>query len=317
MLSYEEFRAKLKEELLNYMSPIFAEGKVVLADTEVDGVKRDIFYIKEPDKEVGIPMLLKPVYETMYMGTYSGNFEKTIKDISLRYEKGLRQRHSRDFNTPFAQHDNGVINVKFDINNVFFCVVNMEGNAKYMTAVPHKDHGDMSIYLRLLLSDDGKSMNTMIIDNNLLAEIENKGITFEELVEHSVQNTPKIFPAEINMIENGVYSISNKAALFGSAALLYPESPLQSIAENNSSDLIVLPCDSDFSIAFVPQDNGGVMPDEDMYRQYNLAIRQYIQAYGKTALAAYPFIYDRKERRLITDKEEALSIGCKQKDKSR
>ncbi len=63
---------------------------------------------------------------------------------------------------------------------------------------------------------------------------------------------------------------------------------------NRDSDtldnLIVLPCSNDFCVVFATQTPA--IADEEIYRQYNRAIRAYAKEYGGSVLAAYPFIYD-------------------------
>lgn len=306
MFRYEEFKEELKQQLIHYMSLPFADGEVIFTVKEKNGVQKEGFYIKRQHDEEGIFMLLEPVYDRIYKDICHGDFDKTMENVSLLYEKQSEQIVNDVFMLKIKDNKDNDSDILFDVRNVFFCVVGKESNEVYMTDIPHQNKGNMTMYLRLLVSDDGEHINSIIIDRSLLSQIEDKGMNFDTLISYAVKNTPQLFPAQVSKMDDEMYVISNESYLFGASTLFYPESPLDSIISNSDTleNLIILPCSNDFCVAFASA-NTPVIIDEEMYRQYNLVIRTYIKEYGGSALAAYPFVYDSTQK-LMIDKEDIL-----------
>ena len=296
MLVYEEFKEQLKEQLIHHMSLPFADGEVVFTVKEKNGVQKEGFYIKRQENEEGIFMLLEPVYDKIYKNSCHGDFDKTMENVSLLYEKQSEPIVNDVFMLKIKDNKDKDFDILFDVHNVFFCVVGKESNEASMTDIPHQNKGNIIMYLRLLVSDDGEHMNSIIIDRNILRQIEDKGMDFDTLISYAVKNTPQLFPAQVSKMDDEMYVISNESYLFGASTLFYPESPLKSIISNSDTvnNLIVFPCSNDFCIAFVAQTPA--IADEEMYRQYNQAIRAYAKEYKESVLATYPFVYDSTQK---------------------
>lgn len=308
MFRYEQFKEELKEQLIHYMSLSFADGEVVFTVKEKNGVQKEGFYIKRQHDEEGIFMLLEPVYDRIYKDICHGDFDKTMENVSLLYEKQSESIVNDVFMLKIKDNKDNDSDILFDVHNVFFCVVGKESNEASMTDIPHQNKGNMTMYLRLLVSDDGEHMSSIIIDRSLLSQIEDKGMDFDTLISYAVKNTPQLFPAQVSKMDDEMYVISNESYLFGASTLFYPESPLKSIIANHDSDtvdnLIVFPCSNDFCVAFASANTPAII-DEEMYRQYNQAIRAYAKEYKESVLAAYPFVYDSTQK-LMIDKEDIL-----------
>ncbi len=316
MLEYDKFKEQLKGQLIHYMPLPFADGEVVFAVKEGNGVQKEGFYIKRQDNEEGLFMLLEPVYDKIYKNSCYGDFEKTMKKVSLLYEEQSRQIANdvftlNNFVLQIKDNKNNDLDIWFDINKVFFCVVNKESNKAYMTDIPHQDKGNLSMYLRLLVSDDGEKLNSIIIDRNILHQIEEKGMDFNTLISYAANNTPQLFPAQVSKMDDELYVISNESYLFGASTLFYPESPFQSIISNHDKDiadnLIVIPCSNDFCIAFAAKTPA--IADEEIYRQYHHAIKTYAKEYGESALSPYPFVYDSRQQLLINESDILKGIS--------
>lgn len=312
MLEYDKFKEQLKEQLIHYMPLPFADGEVVFAVKEGNGVQKEGFYIKRQDNEEGLFMLLEPVYDKIYKNSCYGDLEKTMKKVSLLYEEQSKSYEKQlepvvnDIFTVTTKDDKkNDFDILFDIRKVFFCVVNKESNKAYMSDIPHQDKGNLSMYLRLLVSDDGEKFNSIIIDRNVLCQIEEKGMDFNTLISYAAKNTPQLFPAQVSKMDDELYVISNESYLFGASTLFYPESPFQSIISNHDKDtidnLIVIPCSNDFCIAFAAKTPA--IADEEIYRQYHRAIKTYAKECGESALSPYPFVYNSRQQLLINESD--------------
>ena len=58
---------------------------------------------------------------------------------------------------------------EFDMDKVFYCVINNDNNRELLNNIPHVNRGELAIYFRLLISADDDSLKSMIIDKNLMA----------------------------------------------------------------------------------------------------------------------------------------------------
>ena len=98
MLSYVEFKTKIKEELLDNMSPALREFSVVLDSKLENGKQIDYFYVDDNSGRDLLPMALNPLYDLLYMNENKCNFDKTIKLIAREYEKKFRSMAAEEKN---------------------------------------------------------------------------------------------------------------------------------------------------------------------------------------------------------------------------
>ena len=153
MLSYVEFKTKIKEELLDNMSPALREFSVVLDSKLENGKQIDYFYVDDNSGRDLLPMALNPLYDLLYMNENKCNFDKTIKLIAREYEKKFRSMAAEEKNESSINPSDDD-SVEFDINKIFFCVVNSETNEDMLSHIPHVNYGQIAAYLRLLISVD-------------------------------------------------------------------------------------------------------------------------------------------------------------------
>ena len=203
--------------------------------------------------------------------------------------------------------------VEFDINKIFFCVVNSETNEDMLSHIPHVNHGQIAAYLRLLISVDD-NIKSLVIDNDVLDKLKLNGVTFETLFNAAIENTPKLFPTKVNELMPGLYLVSNEYQKFGSATLLYPESPVKGLAEVTKKDMIVLPVQTDF---FICIENDSAVLDEDLYHQSNISIKKFVSDFGGSALSSTPFMFNAQSLSLETNKDRILfNEDIRTKDRS-
>lgn len=337
MLKFDEFKIKLTEELTGYMSSVFRNAKLKI--TEINGTES--FYFDLDDGKEPLYMGLISVYEQIYVAKTKGNFAKAMKLIGLSYEKQYKsdvrperndrpkleqniedmsddssgqsdhvetKYNARNYETERnmeeyeAQESNGKFT--FSLDRVFYCVVNLS-NADKLNDIPHKYKGDIAVYLRYLISLNDGVIESAIIDNEQLEVLSENGFDFDRLFEAAQKNTPKIFPSIVDDIAPGVYLVSNKYYYFGSATLIYPEGPLEVLANLTKSHLVVLPFENDF---FVVTESPVAQLDEDMYKQYGLGIRKYSKDFDSSALSSHPYIFDAEKKILLLDKESIVEL---------
>ena len=300
MLNYIEFNAKIKEELLNNMSPALRECKVVLDSKLVDGNQVDFFYVNDFSGKEPLPMAVKPLYEQLYSKDYKEDFEKTIKYVAREYEKKFRSMSgvNKDDNTELDD------TFEFDLKKVFYCVVNNTGNKELLDNIPHVDRGEIAIYFRFLISADDNSLKSMIIDNNLMNQLKKNKIGLEELLSVANDNTPKLFPVKVNDLGNGAYLVSNNYMKYGASTLFYPKNAVKGLSEITKKNMIILPIQTDYYICI---ENNEPVLDEDMYKQTSLCVKQYVSEFGGSALSVSPYMLDSNTFSIRMNKDEVIN----------
>lgn len=303
MLSYVEFKAKIKEELLNYMSPALRNFNVILDSKLVDGEQADFFYIKDSsqiDKRDMLPMAINPLYEQLYMKEYMEDFDKTIKCIAREYEKKYRSMSCLQNNVESSEDEDAF---EFDMEKVFYCVINDDSNKELLNDIPHVNKDKLAIYFRLLISADDNSLKSMIIDKKLMKQLKENNISLEDLLSVAINNTPKLFPVKVNDLGNGIYLVSNNYMKYGASTLFYPESPVKGLSEITKKNMIILPIQTDY---FICIENDESVLDEDMYKQTSLCVKQYVTEFGGCALSASPYMLDANNLSLRMEKDAVI-----------
>ena len=199
MLSYVEFKAKIKEELLNNMSPAIRNCNVVLDSKLVDGEQKDFFYIKDSSERGVLPMAINSLYKELYIKEYKEDFDKTVKCIAREYEKKYRSMTGVQNKADTGEDNDDTF--EFDMKKVFYCVINNDNNREMLNNIPHINKGELAIYFRLLVATDDNSLKSMIIDKKLMEQLKENDISLEDLLSVATDNTPKLFPVKVNDLD--------------------------------------------------------------------------------------------------------------------
>lgn len=287
MLSYIEFKAKIKEELLNNMSPALRNCNVVLDSKLSDGKQTDFFYLKDSTEKDVLPMTINSLYDLLYVKEYKEDFDKTIKCIAREYEKKYRSMAGVQNKADVSEDNDDAF--EFDMEKVFYCIINNDNNRELLNNIPHVNRGELAIYFRLLISADDNSLKSMIIDKNLMEHLEENNISLEDLLSVATNNTPKLFPVKVNDLGNGIYLVSNNYMKYGASTLFYPENPVKGLSEITKKNMIILPIQTDY---FICIENDESVLDEDMYKQTSLCVKKYVTEFGGSALSASPYMLD-------------------------
>ncbi len=302
MLSYVEFKAKIKEELLNNMSPAIRNCNVVLDSKLVDGEQKDFFYIKDSSERGVLPMAINSLYKELYIKEYKEDFDKTVKCIAREYEKKYRSMTGVQNKADTGEDNDDTF--EFDMKKVFYCVINNDNNREMLNNIPHINKGELAIYFRLLVATDDNSLKSMIIDKKLMEQLKENDISLEDLLSVATDNTPKLFPVKVNDLGNGIYLVSNNYMKYGASTLFYPENPVKGLSEITKKNMIILPIQTDY---FICIENDESLLDEDMYKQTSLCVKKYVTEFGGSALSASPYMLDADTLSLRMGKDAVIN----------
>lgn len=239
MMSYEEFKNKLQEQIVKYLE----EGCTLKVNT-VHKPNRDmeaLAVIKPSNTTVGINLCFEDLYDEYFGGEAFDDVVQNAAEVVNREDV-----------TNVICLENIFANVK---QLVFPCLVNTDKNREYLETVPHREFLDLSIiYKKVVEGTEGVATLT----NSML---ENIGMTEEELYEAAIRNMVGlngIFLGDVVLMLHGflfnddaedgciylsreelvkltlpendcfsgsipLYRVSNRYNVYGSSAFLVPE----------------------------------------------------------------------------------------------
>lgn len=152
-------------------------------------------------------------------------------------------------------------------DRVVYNLIRAETNTELLKDIPHVRFLDMAVVFYLILDRNAKGQMTALIHNS---HLECWNITGDKLYQQAKVNTPKLFPARIQKLEqimfdickaqfgdsfsadmieelaveedsnSSFYVLSNEDGVKGAGGILY-EGCLRKFAEQHHSDLIILP----------------------------------------------------------------------------
>ncbi len=124
-----------------------------------------------------------------------------------------------------------IINYDNVKNKIFYQLVNKSSNVDYLLDKPHKDVlDDLVLIYRILIDADYQTgqVSSTVITNQLM---NNLGVTLEDLDMLSRENTPKLFPPDVQSLSDllhipsptPMFVLSNTMRLSGAGSVLYPK----------------------------------------------------------------------------------------------
>ena len=272
----------------------YPQSELLFHDVEKNnGVKLRALTIKKTDCNIS---------PTIYIDEYSRHYEKThdmdeiCQQISEMYEK-----HG---------------NVEFDIDSVVnfervktkICakLINREKNMSLLKYVPYREFLDLAVVYFISVEGIG---NASILIRAGLAD--RWGVTEEELYSCAMQNTPLLFPENIQSmsemlkgmlsveampdeafaaIEDTIYVATNQSKIFGATVLLYPRF-LEHEAEALGRNFYIIPS-SVHEVLIIPAEKIEQDADEllEMVKEVNTT-----QVSDEEVLSDNVYYYDREK----------------------
>lgn len=243
MLTYIEFKEKVRNEFKNYLNLDYKNYIIKIeAVKKVNETLDALLIADENKKDCAVP--------TFYINDMYSDYIKS-KDYQFIFEKTADA-----FDKAMKNSDR--IKMSVDISNfkgkIVFQVINTKENEELLKTLPHRDFLDLSIIYRYLINKDIKAgIMSAVITESLQKLI---GISEEELYEEAFENTRKINPVMVKTIlealsgfmgkevkETGMpdmYVISNDIGINGANTILYNDI-FKELSKKVKGDLFILP----------------------------------------------------------------------------
>lgn len=227
-MSYENFKERIYQVLLNIVqTDITVEQKTVRKN---NGVVLDAIVLHNKAEQLSPCIYLNHYYEKYKQGVTEEEIIKEMLNVANESKGEVEQQFliTSDI-TDFSRLSD------------FICykLVNAKMNEALLKTVPHKKFLDLAIVYYIVCTIDHDDIGTILIHNSFFKEW---NCSLEELNEKAVENTMRIFPAQIRSMEEVIfemmgreeevlessdgspkmYVVSNRRNLQGAGATLYP-----------------------------------------------------------------------------------------------
>ena len=246
MLSFQKFIEKVKTEI----HLLCGDGYQIIMEPvpQNNGTEQTGIDIRKEQGEEMAHLCLDAYYEQYLAGMTVEEAARDIWDIFNSFEQsGVSEGLLNDFEK-----------VK---NKVVFSLVNYGMNKERLESMPYVPYLDLAILFYVLLDRTENGERTAVITNKELAAW---GTTKEELLRLARQNTPRLYMAEVNSLndvmksfvkdkkskdffdefigeeESSLYVLSNRHNVKGAAVILY-DGLLKEMSKVLGHDLLILP----------------------------------------------------------------------------
>ena len=162
---------------------------------------------------------------------------------------------------------------------------------RHLDEIPNRDFMDMTVcYLIAQESWENGREAGLDLRTLLDRDLKNRNISnMEELYRTALQNTEELFPAEIHMVADGMYCITNDQHTFGATAMMYPDK-LKSVSELIGSDMYVVPSSIHEVICIAPE----AVDPADIYDYIQYSNKEYLAP--KDVLSSSLYYYEASQQ---------------------
>lgn len=253
MMTYEVFKAVVKENFLRYLPEKYRDAEVDIRTVKKVNRTLDALSVLGDDSRMFSSMYVNEMYEKY---RECGNLEMVLQAVAWKYAQSADMLKERQLEMSM-----GIEHFK---DNVVMCLINTEQNRELLAGIPSRGFQDLSVIYRWVVKSSPDAIESAIVSNEMA---EMAGMTEEELFRCAVENTRRIAPVMVtrmsdllgdipegieipqevreemeraNRISENMWIISNRSGINGAVSMLYEEN-LHRLAEKLGDDLFILP----------------------------------------------------------------------------
>lgn len=268
MMTYEVFKAVVKEKFLSYLPEEYRDAEVNIRPVRKVNRTLDALSVLKDGSRMFSSMYVNELYEQY---REYGDLEMILRAAAWKYTQSADM-----FKEQQSEMFMGIEHFK---ENVIMCLINTEQNRELLAGIPSRGFQDLSVIYRWVVKSSPDEMESSIVSNEM-AEI--AGMTEEELFRCAVENTRRINPVsvtcmgsmlgsipegtilpleareELELIKrtsDNMWIISNSSGIYGAVSMLYEEN-LHQLAEKLGENFFILPS-SIHEVIAVPMEMAG------------------------------------------------------------
>lgn len=265
MMTYEVFKAVVKENFLRYLPEEYRDSEVNIRTVKKVNRTLDALSVLREDSRLFSSIYVNEMYEKY---RECGDLEMVLRAAAWKYAQSADMLKERQMEMPM-----GIEHFK---DNVIMCLINTEQNREMLADIPGREFQDLSVIYRLVVKSYPDAIESTIVSNEMA---EMAGMTEEELFRHAVENTRRMNPVSVTCmgdlfdgIPEGIdipqevreememakrtaesmWIISNSSGIYGAVSMLYEEN-LHQLSEKLGENLFILPSSINEVIA-IPED---------------------------------------------------------------
>lgn len=243
MMTYEVFKAVVKEKFLSYLPEEYRDAEVNIRPVKKVNRTLDALSVLKDGSRMFSSMYVNELYEQYQE---YGDLEMILRAAAWKYTQSADM-----FKEQQSEMFMGIEHFK---ENVIMCLINTEQNRELLAGIPSRAFQDLSVIYRWVVKSSPDEMESSIVSNEM-AKI--AGMTEEELFQCAVENTRRINPVsvtcmgsmfgsipegnilppevreELELIKrtsDNMWIISNSSGIYGAVSMLYEEN-LHQLAE--------------------------------------------------------------------------------------
>ncbi|MCR5481734.1 MAG: DUF5688 family protein [Clostridia bacterium] len=280
IMSYEEFKERIKNEILDYLPEFAEEGEVRIGIVNKVNQKLEalqIFPGGEKSNTISPNVYLEHVYDRYKK---CSDMEETLEKTAEIIREGFKNVKNL-----------GPADFKMDPDSIVFMLMNRAKNEEYLRRIPHRDVLDLALVYRMIFSTGSNGLVSAVIGK---AQMEELGLNEEELYNLALKNSKKIFPEKMrrvgemlaDMLNLGaarpglpgsdnfdeemkmpLYVLSNSAGINGASAMLYEE-VLEKCVSEIGDNVYILPS-SIHEVLLLPEKSGNPEDLREIVKEVN------------------------------------------------
>ena len=317
-MTFEEFTAKVVKEIRDYLPPEYENAEIELREVQKLNRTYQALIIRKEGSLIAPSIDLSGYFEAAEQGIEMPEILNHISEAAQIEPPGFDLDQFTDYDS-----------VK---DSLFIRISDTEANKDLLKEVPHKDICGLAVTCHVLVDKAEGFTGTVLVTKGLL---EKYGVSFEQLYQDAVENSQKLFPAQVRSVESmmmelsgmemgqsvpqefseqvkeidlerdGMAVITNREGTNGAAVIFYP-GVLQSIGDQVKENYFILP--SSLHEVIIVADNGEMELSslQLMVKEINAT-----QVAPKDKLSDTVYHYDSKEHRF----EKAVDFERRQKER--
>lgn len=329
MLTYDEFKSYVEENILRYMPENYRNAQVQLDRVlKNNGVVLDSLKIMDGTPVTPV-LYLNHAYEIYRNGDIS--LEDNVKKLANDYQSAKQSEEVVSYSKKLSNY------TYFDEirDRIEMRVCNLENNTERLAGVPHKVVADLAITYHIVFQSNDRGVTSMIVNNQLFHLY---GITLDQLHETAENNLAsqdvkfdsltnilreklyidayefcgneqkarEIVQKELEaMEENSMYIVTNQTGINGASCIM-SDKVKEMISEKIGGDYYIIPSSIHECLILPKRDE--LLPEElqAMIQEVNRT-----QVLPEEKLSDNLYEYDSKEKKFQIS-EEALEHRMKQ-----
>lgn len=292
-MDYSEFVSYIRQNIQKFLDSKEVSSVSVITVNKNNGVCLDGLCIKGSEDKMSPTIYLNTFYQRFINGE---SLDDLLKEIAHEYNVHIPSFHF---------HEEEFEDISTIKNSIFYRIVNYDRNKELLQDVPFKKVNDLAITYRWLAHKDNVGIATALIKNK---ELEYWGISNQELHFIAMENTPRMFPANITSVKNiltqylteeeteqicPLYVLSNADGINGASCMLYPHI-LQNFARKIETNFYILPS-SIHEVILLPESTDTTVNNlYDMVQEANQTVVQ-----NSDILSDNVYYFDHKTNHIV------------------